>query len=73
MAVAKPKGVHAYLTEESHAALFSFSADHGVSVSAMLEVLAQALRRGDGDFEWLVEGSRKVDAERRRRHGGRYR
>jgi hypothetical protein len=65
-------GMHAYLTPDAHRLLFAFSEEHGVSVSAMCEVLANLMGdiADERDWDWLVLPARKVDSERRRRGGG---
>ena len=65
--------LHAYLTPESHEAWHEFCAEHGVSVSGMLEAYGQRLQElatGDGtadELDDLVRSARKIDAQRRRR------
>ena len=68
------KAIHAFLTPASHEAWHDYAAEHGVSVSAMIEAMAMdwADRRdGDGydlpEVEELAREARRVDASRRRR------
>lgn len=68
------KAIHAYLSPEAHDAWHEFAADHGVSVSGLLEAMASAmsahLARGEpalADEERLVRLARRIDADRRRR------
>jgi len=68
------KAIHAFLTPSSHEAWHDVAAENGVSVSALIEALAQDwAERKDGDeydlpeLETLSRGARRVDAARRRR------
>lgn len=68
------KAIHAFLTPASHEAWHGVAAENGVSVSALIEAMAQdwAERREGEDFdlpeiEALSRDARKVDAARRRR------
>ncbi len=70
------KAIHAFLTPESHEAWHDFAAEHGVSVSAMIEAMAgdwSERRNGDGDgydlpeVDELARNARRIDAQRRRR------
>lgn len=68
------KAIHAYLSPDAHDAWHDFAAEQGVSVSALLEAIAEdwASRPGDGqgapdDREQLARVARQVDAARRRR------
>lgn len=68
--------LHAYLSQEAHAAWMAFAEDNGVSVTGLLESLGHELAEemdeaGDSDIRqnWVRRG-RKVDAQRRRRGGG---
>jgi hypothetical protein len=63
------KALHAYLSDEAHEIWHAVAADHGVSVSALLEALAADLAsdHSHADFEAVVRRARRVDAERRRR------
>lgn len=60
------KALHAYVTDEAHDAWHDFAATNGVSVSALLEVMAFGLAV-DAEPVDLVTEARRVDAERRRR------
>lgn len=68
------KAIHAFLTPASHEAWHEVAADNGVSVSALIEALAQDwAERKDGDdyalaeLDTLSRGARRIDAARRRR------
>lgn len=68
------RAIHAYLTPASHDAWHDFAAEHGVSVSAMIEVLGTHFRaqldRGTDDpvvLSEITRAARKLDAARRRR------
>jgi hypothetical protein len=68
------KAIHAYLSPEAHDAWHDFAAENGVSVSGLLEAMAnqwaEKVARGERvlpDEEDLVRTARRVDAERRRR------
>jgi hypothetical protein len=68
------KAIHAYLSPEAHDAWHDFAAENGVSVSGLLEAIANEwtakLARGEPvlpDEERLVRSARRVDADRRRR------
>ncbi len=68
------KAIHAYLSPDAHDAWHDFAAENGVSVSGLLEAIANEwaarLARGEPalpDEERLVKTARKVDADRRRR------
>jgi hypothetical protein len=68
------KAIHAYLSPEAHDAWHDFAAENGVSVSGLLEAMANEwsarLTRGEPalpDEDELVKAARRVDADRRRR------
>jgi hypothetical protein len=68
------KAIHAFLTPESHEAWHDFAAEHGVSVSAMIEAMAGdwSERRVDDTYDLpevdeLARNARRIDAQRRRR------
>jgi hypothetical protein len=68
------KAIHAFLTPAAHEAWHDVAAENGVSVSALIEALAQdwAQRKQGDDFdlpeiEALSRSARKIDAARRRR------
>jgi hypothetical protein len=68
------KAIHAFLTPESHEAWHEFAAEHGVSVSGLIEAIAldwADRRTGDDldlpEVESLARQARRVDASRRRR------
>lgn len=72
--MATRKAIHAYLSPEAHDAWHEFAAEHGVSVSGLLEAIAnewaERLAMGQPalpDEDRLVRSARRVDAERRRR------
>jgi len=66
------RALHAYLSNEAHDAWHDFAAEHGVSVSALLEVLSAPL---NNDLEVpivdvlndVIPAARATDASRRRR------
>jgi hypothetical protein len=67
------QALHAYLSDEAHAAWGVFSEENGVSVTGLLEALglelAEELKNADADTirrDWIRQG-RKIDAYRRRR------
>jgi len=63
------KALHAYVIDGAHDQWHEFAAEHGVSVSAMLEALAPELdhiAETNGTAE-LITTARKIDAKRRRR------
>lgn len=71
------KAIHAYLSPDAHDGWHDFAAEHGVSVSALLEAIAEdwAARIDAGetaspDREQLARVARQVDAARRRRRRG---
>ena len=68
------KAIHAFLTPDSHEAWHEFAAEHGVSVSGLIEAIALdwADRRDGDDFDLaeidaLSRQARRIDAGRRRR------
>lgn len=68
------KAIHAYLSPAAHDAWHDFAAENGVSVSGLLEAIANEwstrLARGEPalpDEDHLVKTARRVDADRRRR------
>ncbi len=68
------KAIHAYLSPEAHDRWHDFAADEGVSVSGLLEAIAQdwkeQLDTGEdtpANVEQLAKVARKIDASRRRR------
>ena len=67
----KRKSIHSFVTDEAHEAWNEFSATHGVTVSAAIEVLATVLHGIFGeDFDpgqELLREARQIDADRRRR------
>lgn len=62
--------LHAYVSEEAFDGWHRFSADHGVSVSGVIEAigLAFAASATNVAVDDLVQSSRRVDADRRRRN-----
>lgn len=67
------QALHAYLSEEAHAAWGVFSEENGVSVTGLLEALglelAEEIEQADPDTirrDWIRRG-RRIDAQRRRR------
>jgi hypothetical protein len=68
------KAIHAYLSPEAHDGWHAFAAEHGVSVSGLLEAIAldwsDRLASGERAYDNeddLVRAARRVDADRRRR------
>jgi hypothetical protein len=68
------KAIHAFLTPGSHEAWHEFAAEHGVSVSGLIEAIALdwADRREGEDYDLaevdaLSRQARRIDAGRRRR------
>jgi len=68
------KAIHAVLTPDSHEAWHEFAAEHGVSVSGLIEAIALDWtdRRVGDDYELaevdaLSRQARRIDAGRRRR------
>lgn len=69
-ATTKRKALHAYLTDEAHETWHRVAAEHGVSVSALLEAMSERLGSGDEAdpaMDPIVHRARQIDAERRRR------
>jgi hypothetical protein len=71
---ASRKALHAYVTDNAHEQWHGFAAEQGVSVSAILEALAPALRTDTADIgsdslelEAIIAQARRIDAARRRR------
>ncbi len=70
----KRRAIHAYVSESAHDQWHDFAAENGVSVSALLEALAETVSgRTTTEAEHgrvlqeAVNSSRKIDASRRRR------
>jgi len=68
------KAIHAYLTPDAHDRWHEFAAEQGVSVSGLLEAIAQEWHErlvGVDDLpdevERLTRSARRIDAARRRR------
>lgn len=68
------KAIHAYLSPEAHGAWHEFAAEHGVSVSGLLEAIGAewhekmaANKLDSSEYESLTRAARKIDAQRRRR------
>lgn len=69
---ASRKALHAYLSDEAHDVWHDRAAAYGVSVSAMLEAIAQSIRDVSSETDWgdgkdIVKRARVIDTERRRR------
>ncbi|MCX7620153.1 MAG: hypothetical protein N2037_04825 [Acidimicrobiales bacterium] len=71
------KAIHAYLSPEAHDAWHEFAAEHGVSVSGLLEALGlewheqlEADKLDSSRYESLTKSARKIDSQRRRRKRG---
>jgi hypothetical protein len=61
------KALHAYLSPEAHTIWSDYASEMGISLSALLEAIAQA-----GAINWkeasaVVKAARQIDADRRRR------
>ncbi|MEZ5229892.1 MAG: hypothetical protein R2710_25485 [Acidimicrobiales bacterium] len=77
--MSRRKALHAIVSDGAHDQWHDAAASHGVSVTAMLEVLAHRLPSGDNQNDGhdvriddeLVEQARKIDAQRRSRVVGR--
>lgn len=65
------KAIHAYVTVPTHDVWHGQSEDHGVSLSGLLEVLAEDLPGILESNPDIVKRARRIDATRRRRGGGR--
>jgi hypothetical protein len=72
--MASRKAIHAYLSPEAHDAWHDFAVEHGVSVSGLIEAVAQDWAEGNGagdtesdDANRLARLARRIDAQRRRR------
>ncbi|MBT8240830.1 MAG: hypothetical protein KJN63_06340 [Acidimicrobiia bacterium] len=68
------KALHAYVTDVAHEQWHGFAAEQGVSVSAILEALAPALKTEEAsiadsgvELESIIAQARRIDAARRRR------
>jgi hypothetical protein len=73
------KAIHAFLSPDSHEAWHEFAAEHGVSVSGLIEAIAldwadrsQSGNGGSVDYDLaevdaLSRQARRIDASRRRR------
>ena len=67
------RAIHAYLTAKSHEVWHALAEEAGVSLSGLLEALADHFRAtppaegGLPDWDAVVRGARKIDAQRRRR------
>lgn len=68
------RAIHAYVSEEAHDRWHDFAAENGVSVSALLEALAEEVAGADEKteahavvLERAISSSRQIDASRRRR------
>jgi hypothetical protein len=61
------KALHAYLSDEAHAQWHAYAERHAVSVSALIEAMAQRLPE-DGN---LIATAQQIDVNRRRRRKNR--
>jgi hypothetical protein len=61
------KGIHVYLTPNHHELWHTAAAENGVTVSALLELLALDIAMLVKDQD-LIQAARKIDATRRRRN-----
>lgn len=67
------KALHAYLSDEAHDAWHDRAAAHGVSVSALLESIAQYIAKDPESDDFgqgadIIRTARSIDTERRRRN-----
>jgi hypothetical protein len=67
------KALHAYLSDEAHDAWHDRAAEHGVSVSALLEAIAQYIGKDPASDDFgkgadIIRTARSIDTERRRRN-----
>jgi hypothetical protein len=67
------KALHAYLSDEAHDAWHDRAAEHGVSVSALLEAIARYIAEDPASDDFgkgsdIVKTARTIDTERRRRN-----
>ncbi len=68
------KVIHANVSEEAFSSWVSFSAEHGISVTGVVEALGRMGPLVSGKpvtLSQLVKEARTVDGERRRRGGSR--
>ncbi len=68
------RAIHAYVSADAHEQWHEFATEHGVTVSALLEVISRRLLPGpdrpddiDDSIATLVKDARRIDARRRRR------
>jgi hypothetical protein len=62
------RAIHVNVSEDAYNCWRAIADDNGVSLSALLEVLAGGVKGfSSSDLEKLVDDSRRVDASRRRR------
>lgn len=64
------KAIHAYLTVASHDAWHKEAEENGVSLSGLLEVLAEDLPTIIENSSDIIKRARRIDAQRRRRGRG---
>jgi hypothetical protein len=67
------KALHAYLSDDAHEAWHDRAAEHGVSVSALLESIAQYIADDPASDDFgsgadIIRSARSIDTERRRRN-----
>ncbi len=69
------RAIHAYVSADAHDQWHEFATEHGVTVSALLEVISRRLlpdangsdAEVDDSIDALVRDARRIDALRRRR------
>ena len=72
---ARYRAVHAYLSDDAHAAWQGVATEYGVSMSGLIEAMGADLQQPDDErilgpqLERLVKRARRIDADRRRRTG----
>ena len=65
---AERKGLHVYLTPDAHEAIHEYAIEEGISVSAVLQVIGDALVAGIAPLtDEQVKLARRLDSLRRRR------
>jgi len=67
------KALHAYLSDGAHEAWHERAAEHGVSVSALLEAIAKYIAQDPASDDFgsgaeIITTARSIDTERRRRN-----
>ncbi len=65
MATHTRRPIHAYVTETAHDAWHNYAAEEGISVSALLQIIAPKL--DDTITQRMISDARGLDTARRRR------